>query len=265
MKTKLLLLLFAITIVLTSCNAQKLHQSDAIALRKFPDINKSAYQTTFDASKRGSILYINYDTDKIQLLAEPPADAIVSALSEFTSKLNIKDQISIEAANSYLESVTKLSTSSVSNTLMRDALYRLNEMQFNKWSLDGNYKLAFDQIIKMIEKVAELELKKEENENLKTEKEILKLQNSNIDIYLVRKTEKEGFEAILDNKIDDAILKFSEVENLYPKYHNAYELYIYLKKLKVEGKSINKENKKEIVEKYSWGMPSEIKKLFKVE
>jgi hypothetical protein len=257
------IILIALSIALLSgCKSQNLHQTDAKPLNKFTDINKSSYQTTYDASKRGSIVYINYATDGIKLLAEPPADAIVSALSEFTSKLDLKGEVTIDAANSYLESVTKLNSSSVSNTMMRDALYRLNEMQFNGWNFEGNYKDAFEKIMNLIETVAKLELQKVEKENLNSEKEILKLKNPDINIDLVRKTEREGYEAILEDKVPEAIDKFKTVNELFPSYHNAYELTIYLKKLQKENKKIDNDVKKEIVSKYSWGMSSEIKKIF---
>lgn len=267
MKTKITTFI-ALAIVFSSCKSQKLHTANVYPLTKFNDVQKSADITTYDASKRGSFVYVDYNENKIQLLAEPPADAIVSALSELNAKIDIKGQVSAEAASSYLESITKLSASSVSNTLLRDALYRLNEMQFNKWKFEGNYKDGFDNILKLVKDVAELELQKvkletkeKEAEILNSEKEILKVKNPNINLDLVRQTEKEGFEAILNNDLNIAIQKFQEVEKLYPTYHQAYELSIYLKKIKNEDKKIDKEVKNQILKNYSWGMPEEIKKL----
>lgn len=170
MKTKLFLLIIVVFMHLTSCS-NKLHRAEAIPLKKFKEINKSAYQNSYDASRRGTLVYINYDNDKIQILAEPPADAIVSSIYELTSNLKMKDEVILEIVSKYAESITKLSATSVSNTLLRDALYRLNEMQFNSWSFEGNYKEAFFKVLDLVAKVSEIELRKIEKEIKENERQ----------------------------------------------------------------------------------------------
>lgn len=79
--------------------------------------------------------------------------------------------------------------------------------------------------------------------------------------------EHEGFKMLSDKDITKSIIAFTESEKLWPDYHNVREI----RQLLVERKEILKdktdsrwiETYKIILEKYSWGMPSEIRIKFK--
>ncbi len=72
-----------------------------------------------------------------------------------------------------------------------------------------------------------------------------------------------GFNNLVEMEIDDAIEAFTESEKLWPNYHNVSEIRLLL----VEKREILKAKDSpewralynEILEKYSWGMPSDIR------
>ncbi|MGF1733679.1 hypothetical protein [Photobacterium kasasachensis] len=82
----------------------------------------------------------------------------------------------------------------------------------------------------------------------------------------VERLERAGFEALLKRDVEGAIKQFSSAERLWPEFHNVSEI----KRLLVEKKShlIETDNDsawnatiRTILEKYSWGMPSDIRAL----
>jgi len=77
--------------------------------------------------------------------------------------------------------------------------------------------------------------------------------------------EREGFEAILNRDVNLAIAQFSAARSAWPDYHNVSELEKLLKRRKhllVDDRSW-RELRNIILQKYSWGMPQDIRKKFK--
>jgi len=77
--------------------------------------------------------------------------------------------------------------------------------------------------------------------------------------------ERRGFEAILKQDVNEAIRGFSAARKAWPEYHNVAELEKILEKEKT---TLNnalawKNLKKTILQKYSWGMPRDIRTRFK--
>ena len=75
--------------------------------------------------------------------------------------------------------------------------------------------------------------------------------------------EKQGFQALLERDIEDAINSFQNSENSYNQFHQAFEITNYLNKNRERLESADsdywKTAFKHIAEKYSWKMPEEIK------
>lgn len=72
---------------------------------------------------------------------------------------------------------------------------------------------------------------------------------------IAKQYEAEGFNSLMNNDIQSAIIAFEKAEQIYPSYHNVYEISKFLSNNK--DKDINL-LKKTIKEKYSWGAPKEI-------
>ena len=77
-----------------------------------------------------------------------------------------------------------------------------------------------------------------------------------VDIEKAKSKEMAGFTYILKKDLKNALERFQEAEYAYPSYHNVYEI----------GKLLRRQNDnpdwkaiyKEIVSKYSWGVPKDI-------
>jgi hypothetical protein len=74
------------------------------------------------------------------------------------------------------------------------------------------------------------------------------------------KKEREGFDALISGKYDDAIKAFQDSENIYNSFHQVYELARLIKKNKQD--MINEDKRNEIfqliVDKYSYGAPQDL-------
>lgn len=268
MKTVLIVSFSIITLSLASCSAEKNHPANAKPLSMFSNEKKSAYLVDYDASRRGSIVYIDYETNKINIISEPPPDAMVSVLSELDAKVDVTGKVSAELANKYAETITQLGKRSVADNILRDALYRLNEYKLNFGSFDADSKELFNRILNVAESIANTEqaalqndIKEKEVEQDKIELEKLKIEQSNIDLPQVKQFESDGYQAILDGDFENGLLNFTNCENAYPRYHNAYDISTYLKFVKtknVDPKTIIKT----VLDKYSYGMTSEMKSKY---
>ncbi len=77
--------------------------------------------------------------------------------------------------------------------------------------------------------------------------------------------ERRGFSAILEHDVRRAIESFSEARKAWPEYHNVAELERVLKQreLDLNNALAWKELNQLILQKYSWGMPKDIRQRFK--
>jgi hypothetical protein len=75
--------------------------------------------------------------------------------------------------------------------------------------------------------------------------------------------EKRGFVSLLDQNFDQAFKDFNEAARLYPDLHNVQEIRDLLRRQKVPLQTNDPASWKtlfsNILEKYSWGMPAEVK------
>ena len=84
--------------------------------------------------------------------------------------------------------------------------------------------------------------------------------------YVLEPYEKKGFDCLLDKDYKGALSCFITAENIYPGYHNCYEIGRYLKSNNdLSDKSSPKWNElyNKLVVNWSWGMDKEYKHRFK--
>jgi len=89
-------------------------------------LDNGAMWFDYDASRRGALM-IPADS-KARVLSEPSPDVAISVVSEFVTKASYKD-ISGEASAKVTESIAELGKRTQTIMFLREALYRLDELQ----------------------------------------------------------------------------------------------------------------------------------------
>lgn len=84
----------------------------------------------YDATQRGSMLYVDAN-QKVRVLAENPPDAAIQSIIGITAKVKGIDGVGeAEAAFNAQKSIAELGKRTAAVNMLRDALYRLNEMYY---------------------------------------------------------------------------------------------------------------------------------------
>jgi hypothetical protein len=86
------------------------------------------YLAAFDATTRGSVVHVDR-SGELRVISEVPPDAVIASVVELSTKA--AGQLSPEASAHFAESVTALGKRTAAVNILRDALYRLGEMQSN--------------------------------------------------------------------------------------------------------------------------------------
>jgi hypothetical protein len=154
-----ILIIGAVTWFLPGC---RLHKVKMKEIGKATD--KQNYHFNYDPSRRGSLLL--YDAaGNYKILSEVQPDAIVSQVTDIASKLTAKikgQDISGENATKIAESVSELGKRSIAGGILRDALYRLQEMSISTTSITVDQKELFNKVLAVAEKIALAEVQAEE-------------------------------------------------------------------------------------------------------
>jgi hypothetical protein len=268
-----------------SCSSHRMTRSSKLKPSEL-ERNKH-YIVPTDASIRASIVSVD-EKGNVTYLSEVSPDAMVTAVTNLTSTLTGKLPNSVEVDASQIvqitQSVTELGKRTVAVSILRDALYRLEEYNMNdevraelRDTLSSTYKL-FLKTLEVAETIAKAELKAEqvkeaeeqtkkqeaenEGQKLKIEESKIQLSSTGTKYETASKLETEGFDFLLKDDIDRAIQSFKDAETVYPSFHNTYEIGRLLKSKKDDFNSKN--TKIEVLEKiikdYSWGMPSSVLK-----
>ncbi|MBP2616796.1 hypothetical protein [Chryseobacterium jejuense] len=130
MKTKILLLfLLWASIVL----GQRKASIEQFQLFKSQDnkIEPTLFWAQYDATRRGSMLYVDQN-QRIRMLSENPPDAAMETIMGITAKVKglQGDVGEAEAAFNAQKSVADLAKRTAAVNMLRDALYRLNELYY---------------------------------------------------------------------------------------------------------------------------------------
>ena len=157
MKTKIILLIQLV--MFTSIFAQKAHKVNVVHLKQYDeDKNQSIYFADYDASRRGSIIVQNHGDTKspIKILSEPPPDAIIAFTTAITNSLKVQDKVTADQSLKFTQTISELTKRNTTIVVLRDALYRLNEFNFNNPGLltKEDYLAKFDKILKLAETIA---------------------------------------------------------------------------------------------------------------
>lgn len=287
-----LFFLVAIISVLIGCQAHHRVRSQTLVTGK----NK-AYHFNYDATRRGS--FVSYDSvGRVRVLSEVPPDAVVSTITDLTNKLSAKingQDFSAEQVTRISESISELGKRTVAVSILRDALYRLEEMTFAGSPMDTANKQLFLRVLAVTSEIAQAEIAAEktkqeeqktlqdkllkETEQIKNEGEkakqqvevtrIIENKSAGLDNIYVSASEWEskGLNSLLDKDVEGALEAFQNAYEIYPTFHNVYEIknLINSKKEKLKNERAVEWNElmKIIYEKYSWGIPSSTKTKIK--
>ncbi|WP_420399638.1 hypothetical protein [Flagellimonas sp.] len=208
----------------------------------------------YDATKRGSMIYVD-GNGNVRILAENPPDAAIQSITEISAKVGSVEGVeNIEAALKTQRSIAELGKRTAAVNMMRDALYRLNEMYYS--SVD-----RADKIIKRREeymKVFSKNVTAEDFENLSTHLERIYPITSNGAIDSEDAFLKPLFKTVLDNtkeiaveeaKAEIKIVEFSsktaieKSKEIQAKYETLLKFFDSVKD------SLSKEEKKEYLDK----------------
>ncbi|OPC32056.1 hypothetical protein BAX97_12280 [Elizabethkingia meningoseptica] len=231
-----------------------------------------AHHVSYDASRRGSIIFTDKQ-GKIIVISEPPPDVATKLATELGAKADVIGKVNTELYLQTTKSIAELGKRTSAVNILRDALYKLSELKLKNDSLDKQTVALFMKILDVAQSVSQVELQNEIKETAKAETEKIEAKTKealatgttpNFDNETAQQLENEAFEFLLDKKYPEAKDKFKAVDDISPAFHSAYEIYRYLKN--IEGKGHNHtEILKEIYTKYRWRMPLkyqvEIKKV----
>lgn len=193
-----------IVVTLISCDAlNKSRKSAGISRQQLflESENKSKIQPSlfwahYDANQRGSMLYVDAN-QKVRVLAENPPDAAIQSIVGITAKVKGIDGVGeVEAAFNSQRSIAELGKRTATVNMLRDALYRLNEMYYA--TVDENNETK--KLLKENPKMMDIFLADEKNLKSENLRNNLKSLNTFDNITL-----QSLFKNIIDNAKDIAI------------------------------------------------------------
>lgn len=83
----------------------------------------------YDATKRGSMMYLD-PQGRVRVLAENPPDAAIQSITNITANANVDGKVDASLAFSTAQSIAELGKRTAGVNMLRDALYRLNELYY---------------------------------------------------------------------------------------------------------------------------------------
>ncbi|PQJ77938.1 hypothetical protein [Polaribacter porphyrae] len=164
-------LIIGVLILVSSCVSRKARVHN---LPRFED-GSGRYFITFDATRRGSLVTVD-KSGKLRVLSEVAPDAAVTSVINLTSKLNVKDKFEAEQVTKITESLTQLGKRTASVNILRDALYRLEELHISGEKIDSTdiRYLLFKEILATVKEIQLSEKIEKEVEQLKSELKSIK-------------------------------------------------------------------------------------------
>lgn len=175
------------------------------------------------------IVYLKYDATnkKAYSLSEPPPDAILERTTKLANSLAVENKTSNTNLNTdqKLELASKVVTlgeRTVAVNVLRDALFRLSELNINNENkkLEDGYKILFDSILSTAKKIALADLKNAEAKKIDAEFKLKSLDQS-----LDAKTNYQiGIKNLIDKNVESSKVIFKELYEKYPRYFNIDEI-----------------------------------------
>jgi hypothetical protein len=233
MKTKIFI--SSIFLMILSCNS-----ASHISSLKDNSGNAFASHISYDASRRGSIIYKN-DNSKIVVLSEPPPDVATTLATDLGAKVKVEGVVDTQAYLSTSKSIAELGKRTASAGMLRDALYKLSEMRLSS-TLDSETMKLFEKILCSIESMHNVEMEQARSDTKVAEAKVIEAQNNKIllqnsfeenSILGAKKNYQIAIQLLLNKKFDDAKLYFKSLYSKYPIHFNIDEIYKML--MKYEG------------------------------
>lgn len=216
--------------------------------------NCSAGFMVYDATRRGSFYFIDYKTNKLKVVSEPPPDVVSMLSNELNVKANVLNKGNIEAKFKAVESIAELGKRTAAVNILRDALYKLAEIRISNDSIDARTERLFIKALDVACTITETEAEfaKAESEKAKATAETQKAEQyksmSNLTPEQISafssepNTAKAEYNTIIKSILsidfsgknlqakDTAILKkaindLKSFDDNYPQYFSAWELY----------------------------------------
>lgn len=131
------------------------------------NLGEGAHLASYKADKRGSLIVVK--DGQATMLSEVQPDAIISSVMKFTNKLDIKGKFTADQAVDITQAVTKLGERTEAVNILRDALYRLAEIQNSKCEIDSVTEKIFMKIVESAETIALADKESSAAENAKTQ------------------------------------------------------------------------------------------------
>ncbi len=257
-----------------SCSSHRMTRSSKLEPTELKP--NAYYMVPLDATIRENLVWTD-SLGRFRILSEVSPDAVVTSVTsvsgKITGELATGQKLSAEQATTITQSLSELGKRTVAVSILRDALYRLEEFNVNsngRMMDTATYKL-FLEILKSAQTIANAEQEGEKaktaEKELEKEKEVTKQLmpkgGASEKYTIASQWEEKGFNLLLSDNIDGAIEAFKEAEKIYPTYHNVYELQKVLtenkKKLANSKSAEAKAVLDMIVDQYSWGMDEETK------
>lgn len=225
------------------------------------------------SDKRVSYFIYDKDSNRTYTLSEPPPDAILEKTINVMNDIKYKDQVSTTQKLELANKAIQLGERTVAVNILRDALFRLSEMNINNRNkpLEASYKTLFDSILAASKSVAlsqvlQAQVDIAQAETKKIEAEIqLKSMNPELGGYA---NYQMAMRFLLNKDKDNALVYLEELYKLYPTHFSIDEILVKLKTLSKNKNITDKEWKelyKYIVEKCPWRIDADIIKEFKSE
>ena len=94
-------------------------------------LQPTLFWAQYDATRRGSMLYIDKN-QRVRTLSENPPDAAIQSITDITAKIKgLKGDVGeAEAAFKAQKSIAEMGKRTAAVNMLRDALYRLNELYY---------------------------------------------------------------------------------------------------------------------------------------
>mgnify|MGYP000901194857 CR=1 FL=1 len=133
----------------------------------------SAKSLKLKSDKRVSYFIYDKDSNRTYSLSEPPPDAILEKTVSVVNNVKVKDQVDVSQKMDLASKVIQLGERTVAVNILRDALFRLSEMNINNRNkpLEPGYKSLFDSILSASKTIAITQELQAQVEKVKAEKD----------------------------------------------------------------------------------------------
>lgn len=221
------LIFFTISIILiSSCSTIKIVSSSKI----------TAKSIKLKGDKRISYFIYDEESNRTYTLSEPPPDVIFEKTLNILNKVKVSEKVNAEQKLDLATKAIQLGERTVAVNILRDALFRLSEMNINNRNLplEPSYKTLFDSILAASKSVAlsqllQAQVEKVQAETKKLEAEIqLQTMNHELGGYANYQT---AMRFLLKKDKDNALSYLEELYKLYPTHFNIDKILSKLKSL----------------------------------